>query len=444
MKNRSSRKTIRMSCLLGSAVVFALCFITPGLTATRFVDDHDDHARTLRVDDDKVECPGAAFTSIQTAINAASPGDKIEVCPGTYNEQLEINKPLTLEGIRREGKNAAVLQPVDVVENAIEIFEGGFPVAVVIFVTDTHAVTIKNIIVDGINNNVQNCAFLDGIFFKNASGKIESVVVRNMLSHNPEGCAGAYAIDFQSEGGRKDLTVQNSSLHDYDFLGIFAFGPGTTLHAIGNVITGRGLKPSYFGQGAMQLAGTTGEIEENIITNHLTLCDQNDPTPACEFISHGIFVFTDEVSILRNIVGKNNLGIVAGFFGLPSNRIKVLENQVFDTDSVDVPGSFGPGGNGIFVSEGEKNIVRDNIITNSDNAGILVSGSDNTIRDNRINEAAIGLLVAPGNRVSDNRFFNTPVVQQLFDPSSPLANSQRVLSSGTNVRGQMGRRLKAQ
>jgi parallel beta-helix repeat protein len=440
MKNRSSKKTVRALCLLGSAVILALCCITPALTATRFVDDDDDHAATLRVDDDKVECRGAGYTSIQAAINAASPGDKIEVCPGIYKEQLEITKRLTLEGIRRAGKNAAVVQPVNAVINATDIFEGGVAVSVMILVRDTRDVTIKNIIVDGINNNV-NCAesFLDGIFFKNASGKIESVVVANMLS--PEGCAGAFAVDFESEGGRRHLTVQNSSLHDYDFLGIFAFGPGTTLHAIGNVISGRGLKPSFFGQGAMQLNGTKGVIEENVITNHLTLCDPTEPTPACDFSSHGIFVFTNEVSILRNIVGKNNDGILAGFFGLASNGIKILENRVFDHDfSNGTP----PGGNGIFVGEGENNIVRDNIITNSDNAGIFVTGSDNTIRDNTINEAAIGLLVSPGNKLSDNRFFNTPVIRELFDPGAPLASSQRASSSGTNVPALFGRRRKAQ
>jgi parallel beta-helix repeat protein len=158
---------------------------------------------------------------------------------------------------------------------------------------------------------------------------------------------GCLAVDFESEGGRRRLTVENSSLHDYDFLGILAFGPGTTLHVIGNVISGRGLKPSFFGQGAMQLVDTKGVIEENIITN-------------------------------------------------------------------------------------------------SDNAGIFVAGSDNTIRDNTINEAAIGLLVSPGNKLSDNRFFNTPVIRELFVPGASLASSQRASSSGTNVPALFGRRRKSQ
>ena len=55
-------------------------------------------ATTLKVDDDGVQCPDAAYTSIQTAINAAANGDTIEVCPGTYTENLTLGKDLTLNG----------------------------------------------------------------------------------------------------------------------------------------------------------------------------------------------------------------------------------------------------------------------------------------------------------------------------------------------------------
>ena len=38
-------------------------------------------ASTLLVDDDRVQCPSAAYTTIQAAVDAAAPGDTILVCP---------------------------------------------------------------------------------------------------------------------------------------------------------------------------------------------------------------------------------------------------------------------------------------------------------------------------------------------------------------------------
>jgi len=49
------------------------------------------------VDDDKVECPNAAFTRIQDAVDAASPGDEIHICKGVYVEQVKITKPLDID-----------------------------------------------------------------------------------------------------------------------------------------------------------------------------------------------------------------------------------------------------------------------------------------------------------------------------------------------------------
>ncbi len=42
------------------------------------------------VDNDRVECPKADYTSIQAAVTAADPGSTILVCAGTYNEWVVI------------------------------------------------------------------------------------------------------------------------------------------------------------------------------------------------------------------------------------------------------------------------------------------------------------------------------------------------------------------
>ena len=62
-------------------------------------------AGTLVVDNDAAECPQADFNSIQAAVAAAQPGDKILVCPGTYLESVLVNQPdLRIEAQRGPGQ----------------------------------------------------------------------------------------------------------------------------------------------------------------------------------------------------------------------------------------------------------------------------------------------------------------------------------------------------
>ena len=53
-------------------------------------------AKDFVVDKDKVQCPKAAYTSIQAAVTAASPGDRITVCPDTYLESVNVTKTLDI------------------------------------------------------------------------------------------------------------------------------------------------------------------------------------------------------------------------------------------------------------------------------------------------------------------------------------------------------------
>ena len=109
--------------LFGAAALFlALLWGSSALADTVFVGDTSQANETthhvLLVDDDHIECPNAGHTTIQTAVNAAAPGDTIQVCPGTYNEQVEIAKRLTLVGVERNGKKAAVVRPSNMIVNS--------------------------------------------------------------------------------------------------------------------------------------------------------------------------------------------------------------------------------------------------------------------------------------------------------------------------------------
>ena len=80
--------------LAGAAALPAAASTDSGLTATGSTAP----PRSIFVDDDRTECPQADFTSVQAAIQEASPGALVRVCPGVYTEFVNVDKPVRLFG----------------------------------------------------------------------------------------------------------------------------------------------------------------------------------------------------------------------------------------------------------------------------------------------------------------------------------------------------------
>ena len=150
--------------------VLAVCIASAGL----FAMAQSTHAQTLPyppyngttlvVDDDKVQCPTAGFTTIQSAVDAATPGTSIHICAGTYAEQVMITKPVQLFG-----DNGAIVMPTSMSANV----NGSEPTAAIIAVENTENVFIIGLTIDGSKNGISECApFLVGVYYHGASGTI--------------------------------------------------------------------------------------------------------------------------------------------------------------------------------------------------------------------------------------------------------------------------------
>ena len=91
----------RLRSIFGLAAV-AVCMLagTSQAMAAKFV-----------VDDDAAECKKAQFTTIQAAVNAAGPGDDVEVCRGLYTEVVVV-------GTGKDGLDVYSKNPLDAVIKA--------------------------------------------------------------------------------------------------------------------------------------------------------------------------------------------------------------------------------------------------------------------------------------------------------------------------------------
>jgi hypothetical protein len=121
-------------------------------------------AATLVVDDNAVECPAAGFTTIQAAINAAAPTDTIQVCAGTYAEQIDINKPLTVlgpNGAINPNTGIRVAEAV-IIPTSSDPLNPGFAGPITVYL-GVPGITFRGFTVDG-----DNPALTSGVLFNGA------------------------------------------------------------------------------------------------------------------------------------------------------------------------------------------------------------------------------------------------------------------------------------
>lgn len=350
-------------------------------------------AATLTVGQKTAACPNAVYPTIQSAVNTAAAGDTIHVCAGTYGEQVSITKSLTVNG-----DNGAVISPVNVSANTSS-FASGNAIAAIILVQNTTSVTIQNVIVDGQGNGISGCSpELIGILYQNASGTLDHVTVRNVeLGPDYSACQSGVGVYVQSAGANSVVTVENSSIHNYQKNGITANDTGTQVTISGNVVTGLGTSAGPAQNGIQIGFGASGTIHANTVANNVySPCI--DLT--CSTTADDILVYeSDGVTVDHNSVGVSQTGIA-----IVANSANVMNNTVYDSLVFD----------GVLL-QGSNNTASRNHITHSDQSAVVISGNGNTVQQNVINDAAIGILTitgSSGNTIGSNTFFNTPVQTQ--------------------------------
>ncbi len=372
----------------------------------------------ILVDNDLVQCPNAQYTSIQAAVNAAPPHAVISVCPGTYPEEVRVDKPLTIRGISVGNENLAVIMPPIAAANTTSF--GGTPTAAIVLVEKTSNVTLDNLTVDGASDTLGGCGVnIVGIYYRNASGNIDNSAVRNIRLFPDAllGCQTGLAIYAQAgnEPGvtrRARLTVANSSIHDYQKNGITADAAGTELTATANAVTGLGPTPAIAQNGVQVSRGAEGRLEGNSVINHIySLCVS---TSSCGAVSTNILTFqTSSVKILKNNLGKAQVNVY-----LDGSNNDVMNNTIFDTDVFD----------GVFIF-GDNNKVNANTIFNSDEAAVWIAGNNNRVNANTFNEAQIGVFNdGTGNNINGNKFYN--IGERILPAPSSFAR----FSTGGNAR----------
>ena len=344
------------------------------------------------------------FPTIQAAVNAVPPLSTINVCPGSYPEQVVITQPVTLAGVPGAGQAIVTAPATGLVTNFLTL-------AGQILVENTTSVTIRDIVVDGSNDGIVPCFSIPvGILYENASGLIDQVATRhNRVAANPF-CDGR-GIEVRSDSSlTSTVTIQNSTVRDFAFEGIRVLGPGSNVTAKTNSVSGN--PAALVGTNNIDFtSGATGKIQQNSVVDAFLA---SLAYPNFNAGSWGILLScASGVTVSGNTVSNTQSGIVllSGFgcnAGSPhSDNNTVTANNVTGSHLFE----------GIYVC-GNNNVVQNNIINSSDEAAVDVdtscnlpgvSGNNNTVTLNKINEACGGVMIDPaavGTVLGSNRLAN--------------------------------------
>ena len=339
------------------------------LTMTVVMAAHPTLAASYAVGTCKPTLP--SFASISVAVSSVPPSSSVLVCPGTYKEQVTISQPLTLQGITSANSAQAVIAvPDGGLSTVPDVYFG--PVAFQVMVT-AGSVTVTNITVDGTGGGGNGCFnfVLVGIYYSSgSSGTVSEVTTRNQI--NNQCSVGIVAENFSSTS--ESVTIQNSSVHDVDGVGIEAVTdqtqPTLTATIKGNTVDVDG------GDQGIQAVFNAGSVTGNFVSGGV----------------EGLLLAAPASIASGNTITKSYFGIFADIDGVSATSNKISNSVI-----------------GI-VTTANGTTFQSNTITRT-TTGIDFRCHTATVAHNTINDATVGLTSVPASFASPNTFFNVSTIR---------------------------------
>jgi hypothetical protein len=334
-------------------------------------------------------CKIGAFGSISAAVAGVPAGSTIDVCPGTYAEQVVISKALTLQGIFSNNSSQAVITVPSggLATTSSLVFGTG---AAQVEVT-SGPVTITNITVDGTaSSNCPSGAYVGIFYASGSSGTVNEVETRNQ-NCNGEGLG---IVAENGAGATQSVTIENSNINNNTYAGIFACSnqtPSTLTASIkSNYVAGGG-------SGIVTYCNVGGSVSGNIVAAS----------------GYGVWAVSPSSLVSKNTVTGGIVGIeVDGAATVSGNTINgaqfggifVYAAGTVTSNNISNSGSYGIdfGLNGA--------TIKTNIITQTP-VGIEFNCNTGTVSGNTINGATTGIDTVPAAFTGINKFYNVGTVR---------------------------------
>ena len=358
---------------------------------------------------------GTRFSTIQSALDASPAPNTVEVCPGQYNEQITITKPVTLEGISQGNEDQVrIYTPGGGLKINANVYTGDpvlNPAAAQIFVNNAGgAVNLANLVVNGIANG-QSGTFVIGILYQQTPGTINHVITLNQNGQNTVG----WGIFLQ--GGSSDplVTVENCSLYDFSQGGIWAIGTTDTPNlkvAVENNVVSSASQSTY---DIVMEESTNATVSGNVVSGGL----------------YGIYIVGTEGSVSGNTILGSEIGIALGVDG-----VSVKSNKIYGT----ILSGISIDASSVSVSAVQSNTIR--TVTNPNQGGgtgIDLGCNDissSQVHSNTFMDSNYGYGNAPAGFSGSNSYYGVfTTIDQISCPAAPISPADRGLQLSRDRRG---------
>jgi len=390
---------MRSKCLIGAIVVLILTNFIVQSTAIKMNEQSSMSTRNGKTLYVGGSGPGN-YTKIQDAINNAIDGDTIYVYSGTYNENIYINKEISLTG---ENRNTTIIdggqEGYVIYVNADGVNISGFTVKnnstdwhdTGIFVKSNNNNFINNIIRNNggqgiylIGDSITNNTICNNIISNNSHNGIwtyhtyNTIIKDNKLANNGENGISLITSNYNT-------IINNEFIHNGMELGRLDLGNPINNIVSNNTVNG---KPLIYlkNEPNILIDGDAGQIIlidcKNVIIRNQTMVEfgitiamVNCPQSLINNNSFKyIYMFSCEESTIRgNVIKNGNYGISIDH----GDYVTIKENDITNHKS-----------RGIYIDNSDYLLIINNNIINNDNIGIdfaWIHCNLNTISDNEKN-----------------------------------------------------------
>lgn len=328
----SNRRILGAAALASASMAVALIpsIAVAGPGDTVYVNNHNGAVSSAAsAKQNAAGCASTPYSSVQPAVDAAKPGQTVYLCASTtpYSGWVVIQKNLNLTG----DPGATIMAPsgAEPTSDFGTFFtsQGLAAPSAIVSVLGKVNVQVNGLTIDGPLSGCGSDASQD--FGVLALGGPHVQLNNDSVLHITENsdCVLAFAVDAGAEywpGSAKVLTanlqVQNTSISNYQDVGVIVDGSGSQGEVMGTTIQGDGTNAADAQVGIVVVNGANGQVHNSVIND-------NESSPSAGAIGTGVEIsggcdgapLTKNAHVHDNSFTNNDVGVAVSDFNPASD-----------------------------------------------------------------------------------------------------------------------------